>query len=167
MAAQQGSGDAGHAALSPDARQRIEEELRRLRERRDVLRPNLSEGNLGGDRADQADVLEQAEDAAWLDRRIAELSDLLTHGEAPAADAEGTSTPPYGSRVTLRFPDGSKDTLRVIGIAEEAPDDEQALTADSPLGQAIAGHGEGDTVSYRTPRGETTAEIVKVRKPKR
>jgi len=39
------------------------------------------------------------------------------------------------------------------------------LTARSPLGQALAGHKPGDTVTYSTPQGENQVELISVKLP--
>lgn len=149
-------------ALSRAARERLEQELTQLREQRSALAPRLSEESLG-DSADQADMLERAETAAWMDRRIHEIDEILRGGGTPR-DENGLRP---GTKVKLRFDDGSVDTLRVIGIAEEAGDDVDAtITADSPLGQAITGHRKGDTISYRTPRGDASATIEQLTVPR-
>ncbi len=146
--------------LSPATRERLERELEQLRQQRAAMAPRLGEDPLG-DSADQADLLERAELASRLDRRIAEITDLL-HG-GPSQEAE--SGLPSGTKVTLRFADGDTEDLTVVGHVDEAEDDATALTSDSPLGQAIAGHGEGDTITYRTPGGEAHAEIVTLTLP--
>ncbi|WP_019819150.1 GreA/GreB family elongation factor [Saccharomonospora saliphila] len=146
--------------LSPATRARLERELDQLREQRAALAPRLGDDPLG-DSADQADLLERAELASRLDRRISEITDLLHGAPAPEADTDL----PSGTKVTLRFPDGDTEEMTVVGLVDEADDDASALTADSPLGRAIAGHEEGDTITYRTPQGEATAEIVRLAPP--
>ncbi|PXY26979.1 GreA/GreB family elongation factor [Prauserella muralis] len=146
--------------LSPATRERLERELEQLREQRDALAPRLGDDPLG-DSADQADLLERAEVASRLDRRIAEITDLLAGGPMPDSESDL----PSGTEVTLKFSDGSVEDMVIVGIAEEADDELSALTADSPLGRAIAGHKKGDTITYRTPAGEATAEILKLKPP--
>ncbi|WP_298183268.1 GreA/GreB family elongation factor [Saccharomonospora sp.] len=147
--------------LSPATRARLERELEQLRKQRSELLPRLGEDPLG-DSADQADLVERAEVVSRLDRRISEVTDLL-HGQTSAESETGL---PSGTKVTLRFDDGSTEDMMVVGVAAEADeDDTSTLTADSPLGQALVGHEEGDTVTYRTPRGETTVEIVRLTQP--
>lgn len=146
--------------LSSAARTRLERELEQLREQRSALAPRVSEESLG-DSADQAEMLGRAENAAWLDRRIHDILELLRGG---VSGEEGGL--PAGTKVKLRFADDTVETLRVVPIAEEAGDEETTVTADSPLGQAITGHRTGDTISYRTPAGETTAKIEKLTIPK-
>ncbi|OZM71870.1 nucleoside diphosphate kinase regulator [Amycolatopsis antarctica] len=148
------------SGLSESARTRLEQELAQVQQQRDALAPRLSEESMG-DAADQADVLERAENAAWLDRRATEISDLLT-GKAPSVGQDGLAP---GTVVELRYDDGDTEKLRVIAIAEEAEDGVPTVTADSPAGKAIAGRSAGDTVTYRTPGGEVSAEIVSLTPP--
>ncbi|MFV4054539.1 GreA/GreB family elongation factor [Mycobacterium tuberculosis] len=39
------------------------------------------------------------------------------------------------------------------------------LTARSPLGQALAGHQPGDTVTYSTPQGPNQVQLLAVKLP--
>jgi hypothetical protein len=86
----------------------------------------------GGDSGDQADLLENADDLARMDRRITEIRHLIADLDT-AHDAPGLQ---HGTLVTLRFADGTLATLRVVAITEEAPADRQdeIVTTDSPLG---------------------------------
>ncbi|MGH3888731.1 MAG: GreA/GreB family elongation factor [Pseudonocardiaceae bacterium] len=143
-------------------RRRLEEELARLRARRDALATELDGRDSVGDRADHADVLEQADDVAWLDDRIAEVAGLIARG-GPPEPAAGQL--PHGTEVTLRFDDGEVSTLRVVAIPEEVAEDDEALTLESPLGRALAGSEVGDIVQYRTPSGVALVEVLALRVP--
>lgn len=145
-------------------RRRLEEELARLRARRAALAAELDGRDSVGDRADHAEVLEQADDVAWLDDRIAEVTGLIARG-GPPGPAAGRL--PHGSEVTLRFEDGEVSTLRVVAIPEEVAedDDADALTLESPLGRALAGSEVGDIIQYRTPSGTALVEILALRLP--
>jgi transcription elongation GreA/GreB family factor len=74
---------------------------------------------------------------------------------------------PHGARVTLRFDDGEVSTWRVVALAEEVDEDDgaAAVTLDSPLGRALAGHKEGDIVEYTTPSGPALVEVLAVHLP--
>lgn len=147
--------------MSANTRERLQQELDALRQQRESLAPRLGEDPMG-DSADQADLLERAESVSKLDRRIAEITDLL-HGGPTAEQDEGLL--PSGTRVTLKFEDGDTEDLLVVGFTAEAEDELSSLTADSPLGRAIAGHSKGDTITYRTPGGQVSAEIVELTLP--
>ena len=125
----------------------LDEELERLRSDRRTLAADLAgedpEDPVVGDAGDQSQALEGGDALARIDRRI-------------SAD---------GTRVTLRCPGGDVATFRVVTIAEQAGTDEEGLTTDSPLGRALAGHGEGDTLTYEGPDGELSAEVVELTAP--
>lgn len=134
-----------------------------LRDRRSELAAGLGERDFAGDRADGADALVRSDDLAWIDDRIAELTERVrTLG---AAQAHGGF--PTGTVVLVRFDDGSVETLRAVAIPEEVAESDgvTALTADSPLGQALAGHRAGDVVEYPAPGGPAMVELITVTPP--
>lgn len=57
--------------------------------------------------------------------------------------------------------------MRVVNFIEETPAgaEDSTLTADSPLGLALYGHKAGDTVTYRTPRGELQVTLLAIELP--
>jgi transcription elongation factor GreA len=153
--------------LSAATRDRLEQELARVREQRHRLAVQLGGEDPDdpdlGDRGDQAVQLEGLDDLARMDRRIGELERLIAGSGAvksPPGLADGTV-------VTLRFPDGDVATFRIVAIPEQAPADGQddVVTAGSPLGQALVGRRAGDTVSYRGPDGDLQAEVIAIHAP--
>ena len=145
-------------------RARLEAELADLKRRRDQLRTELQgDAETVGDRGDAADALQRAEDLAGVDEQIGRLTWLLAGGNATV---EGQL--PNGTEVTLRFPDDKEDVrMRVVNFIEETPAgaEDTTLTADSPLGLALYGHKAGDTVTYRTPRGELKVKLLAIEYP--
>ncbi len=151
--------------FDPATRQRLTRELAELREQRRDLAVDLVDEQPTGDSGDQSQRLERADDLARIDKRSAELTDLLAE--------RGTSTTvapnrlPDGTEVTLRFASGTVKDFRVVLVTEEAGDREQdrVLTVDSPLGRALANRRVGDTVTFCTPEGESTAHVLALRPP--
>jgi transcription elongation factor GreA len=148
-------------------RERLEEELAGAREQRRQLAAQLAGEDPDnpdlGDRGDASVQLEGQADLGRMDQRIDELERLL-------AGPDTLDTPPGlpdGTVVTLRFPDGDEATLRVVAIPEQAPADDQddVVTASSPLGQALIGQSAGDTITYAGPDGDLQAEVVALRTP--
>jgi transcription elongation GreA/GreB family factor len=138
--------------------------LAALKKRRERLLAGLvSDEDSVGDRGDAADEIQQAEEVAFLDGRIADLEAVLCGAETSTAGLL-----PDGTEVTLRFPDGEVTTMRVVAVvAQIASGDDASLTADSPLGIALARHKPGDTLSYATPQGEQSVELLSVKPPTR
>lgn len=161
------SNGAQGTGLSDGTRERLEQELARVREQRQRLAAQLGgedpeDADLG-DRGDEAVQLEGLADLSRMDQRVTELERLLADPDAldtPAGLADGTT-------VTLRFAGGDEATFRIVAIPEQAPADDQdeVVTAGSPLGQALVGHGPGDTISYQGPDGELRAEVVALSAP--
>jgi transcription elongation factor GreA len=152
-------------ALSAQARERIGTELAELRQRRDRLFHDLEgTSDVMGEPGDAADGIQAAEHLAFVNRRIAELEDLL---QRPPSDSQPSALLPYGTEVTLRFSDGETVTMRVVSVVEEIAldTDDEALTTDSPLGLALVGRHPGESVTYLAPRGEQHVELVAMRLP--
>ncbi|MGH4024766.1 MAG: GreA/GreB family elongation factor [Pseudonocardiaceae bacterium] len=153
----------GTSHLAPEARQRLEEELAGLRERRRELAAALENETDVGDGADAAEVLELREDLIWVDEQIAEIIARLA-GSEPVG---GAGDLPDGTEVTLRFEDGTVVTLRVVAFPKEAPEgaEDTVLTLRSPLGRALAGHRSGDNITHATPDGPARATLLDLRPP--
>jgi transcription elongation GreA/GreB family factor len=110
------------------------------------------------DRGDQAQRLERADELARISARVREITDVLA-GRVKASSIDAL---PEGAQVTVRFSDGSTDTMRVVTIPEDSAD---MLTRDSPLGRALVGAQPGDRITYAGPDGTLVAEVVAIQPP--
>ena len=147
------------------ARENLAAELVRLRQRRDRLELEVkNDRGMIGDHGDAAEAIQRADELVLLSDRINELDRRLRSGPAYSEEYEGL---PAGTEVTVRFPDGEVVTMHVISIVEETPVGHEAetLTSRSPLGQALAGHQTGDTVTYSTPQGKNQVELLALKLP--
>ncbi|ORJ59196.1 GreA/GreB family elongation factor [Mycobacterium simiae] len=148
------------------ARENLAAEVERLRQRRDLLEAEVkNDRGMIGDHGDAAEAIQRAEELVVLGDRINELDRRLRAGPTHSDEDEAL---PGGTEVTLRFADGEVVTMHVISIVEETPAGREAetLTAHSPLGQALAGHKAGDTITYSTPQGESQVELISVKLPR-
>jgi transcription elongation GreA/GreB family factor len=164
MSQDTGSKDTGSKDFAEQERERLEAELVDLRRRRDQLRADLQgDAETVGDRGDAADALQRADDLAGVEEQISRVTWLIAGGN--------TTVPgqlPNGTLVKLRFPDDDKDIeMRVVNFIEETPagEEDTTLTADSPLGLALFGRKAGETITYRTPRGELQVKLLAVEQP--
>jgi transcription elongation factor GreA len=153
------------SGLAAAARDQLAAELNRLRQRREYLETEVkNDRGMIGDHGDAAEAIQRADELVVLTDRINELDRRLLAGPE---QSDETDALPGGTEVTVRFSDGEVVTMYVISIVEETPVGREAetLTARSPLGQALAGHQAGDTVTYSTPQGETQVELIAVKLP--
>ena len=67
-----------------------------------------------------------------------------------------------GVVVSLRYVGDDEVESYLIGSIEERQEGVSVVSPNSPLGQALMGHREGDRVSYDAPSGALEVEIVKV-----
>jgi transcription elongation GreA/GreB family factor len=57
--------------------------------------------------------------------------------------------------------------MRVVHFIEETPAgaEDSTLTSDSPLGLALFGRQAGETITYRTPRGDQQVTLLGIEFP--
>ncbi|MFE7791528.1 GreA/GreB family elongation factor [Streptomyces sp. NPDC057460] len=146
----------GPEPISDAAREALERELADLRTERETVAATLRGGERVGDRADEADELQRGTELDRLDTRIAEINGRLR--EAAVAGPPRTDKVGVGSTVTIRFADATETTVQIGEVAEAL--DRTLVTADSPLGRALLGRRAGDTISYETPEGRSTAVVL-------
>lgn len=148
----------GPEPISAEGLRAVQEELAQLRAERGEVAATLRGVDPVGDRADAADELQRASEVTRLDRRITELETRLR--EAEVAGEPSTRVVGVGSTVTLRFDDGTEETVEISELAEER--DLTLVTFDSPLGKALLGRHAGETVDYETPAGAASAVVLSV-----
>ncbi|GAB3284986.1 GreA/GreB family elongation factor [Parasphingorhabdus pacifica] len=151
---------------STDAREQLEAELARLREQSRELAPGTDDDHVG-DRGDDAQALARADERAWVNNRIKEITRRLNHLGQPPPSGEGL---PEGTRITLRYPDGTVANMRVgdefTGTDAADQTEPAPLTPASPLGRALVGCQAGDNITYETPAGEAYAQVQDIQLPK-
>ncbi len=115
-----------------------------------------------GDRSENAEYLYGKRKLRELDRRLRFLSermDALTVVE-PAPHPAGRAY--FGAWVTVEHEDGAERTYRLVG-PDELDVERGLISVEAPLGRALLGRREGDTVTFRRPAGPTEITVVEVR----
>ena len=91
-----------------------------------------------------------------LEARIRTLRSRLQHAEIVGDAAAGRVA--VGSHVELEDESGSRMQVEISSVGGAG-----AVSPDSPLGAALLGAAEGDTVDVQAPRGAWRATILSVR----
>jgi transcription elongation factor GreA len=157
--------DATGTWLTQEAHDRLSRELGELIANRPVIAKEINDRRQEGDLRENGGYQAAREEQGKQEGRILQLQALLRDakvGEAPVR--AGTGGP--GMVVTVRFQDDPDTETFLIGSREEAETaGVEVYSAASPLGKALTGAREGDTVSYETPAGKTIKVTLVSAKP--
>src|SRR3954452_20309191 len=145
--------------LSPEAHQRLREELEDLTTRGRVeVAQRIEAARALGDLSENGDYHAAKDDQGKMEDRIRQIDALLRNGSiVDSAPAEGGVTA-TGSVVGLRY-EGDDDVERyLIGSIEERREGLSVVSPGSPLGKALLGHQAGESVEYEAPSGMLKVE---------
>jgi transcription elongation factor GreA len=141
--------------FTQEAYDRLSKELEELIANRPALAREINDRRQEGDLRENGGYHAAREEQAKEEARILQLQAMLREakvGEAPVS--EGVAGP--GMLVTVRYDGDDDEETFLIGSREEVQTaGVQVYSSASPLGQALTGAREGDTVEYETPTGKT------------
>jgi transcription elongation factor GreA len=113
-----------------------------------------------GDLSENAEYHAAREQQGMQEARLRQVVQMLENVEIIEAEDDGVIAP--GKLVTIKHQGDDEPETYLLGLREEKGDHD-VLTPDSPLGQALVGHGVGETVAVSVPAGELVVEILEVR----
>jgi transcription elongation factor GreA len=114
------------------------------------------------------DLRENAEYKAALERqsmvkaRIRQIQDRLSEVQSIDISKIPTDRIAYGSTVVLYDLDKEEKVSYQLVTSEESEPDAGKISTVSPIGQALMGRREGDTVKVKTPTGIRNFEISRL-----
>ena len=148
--------------LSQDAYERLRAELEDLTTRGRVeIAQAIETARELGDLKENADYHAARDDQGRMEARIRQLQSLIDNAVI-VDSSQASDTVAQGSIVALRY-EGDDDADRfLVGSIEERRNDVAVVSPQSPLGQALLGHREGDVVEYQAPGGNLKVEIVEI-----
>ena len=139
----------------------LEEELDNLKnnERTSVIEA-IKEARAQGDLSENADYDAARNKQAEVEARIKEIEYMIEHAKIIEKNAEGTVS--LGSNVDILYVDDDEvENYSIVGSTEADPL-ENKISNESPIGRAIIGKREGETVEIDSPNGNFKIKIVKV-----
>ncbi|WP_203337015.1 transcription elongation factor GreA [Nocardioides limicola] len=150
--------------LTQDARDKLAAELADLKgPKRQEIIARISSARDEGDLKENGGYHSAREEQGKLEGQIAKLEDILRRakvgGELPS---DGSIAP--GMKVTYKFVGDDDDEAEEFLLgAREMEDTTEGLkvySPQSPLGGAIIGARQGDTVSYEAPTGKILEVVI-------
>lgn len=145
--------DASQIVLTAEGRQKLVEELAwREGDYAKEIVEDIKEARAFGDLSENSEYDAAKDKQAQNVARIAEIQAILANAQIAAST--GDLTVSIGSTVTLVDPNGELMDVTLVGTTE-TNSLEHKISNESPVGHAIIGHGEGDSVEVVTPSGKT------------
>jgi transcription elongation factor GreA len=153
--------------LTPEGYAKRKERLEYLRTvRRKEIADYIHEAKEAGDISESGAYEDAKNEQAKVEGEILQLERLLDTAEIMTADMHDTIEGPpvvrIGMQVDVESDSGATRTFKIVETFEADP--KSGLISDqSPVGKALMGHQEGDTVTVSTPGGETNYTIRSIR----
>ena len=129
--------------------------------RRREIAARIQRASENGGTVDNAEYEEAKNEQAFVEGRISDLENILYSAVVVSKSRNSKDTVEFGSSVTVASQKGAKNLYKVVGSAEAAPL-EGKISIESPVGQALMGHKEGDEIKVDTPSGVKNLTIVNI-----
>jgi transcription elongation factor GreA len=113
-----------------------------------------------GDLSENAEYSSAKDEQSFIEGRIQELEDIIRHAKVVENGRGDSKSIHIGSRVIVEV-EGDRDEFSLVGPAESDPA-KGKISTDSPVGQALLGRKEAETVKVKTPDGEVVYKVVSV-----
>ncbi|ERL65617.1 GreA1 [Schleiferilactobacillus shenzhenensis LY-73] len=135
-------------------------EIERLKKQRPGLIQALQAARALGDLSENAEYSSAKRDLRHLESRLRYLGKQRRYADIVRPQDDGVAA--IGQTVVLRFADDDEtDTYAIVG-KPEADLEDQKISQASPLGAALLGHRQGDTVTVHAPSGDYQVTIAAV-----
>ena len=145
----------------------IEEELSVLiKVDREEIKIAIAEARELGDLKENAEYHSAKEKQALIEGRISQLQAVVANSTVIDPSTIESEKIVFGAKVTLL--DTEKDQTVIYQIVGEDESDTKKgrISFKSPLGKALIGKKEGDSVTFRAPKGEIEFEVESFEFPK-
>jgi transcription elongation factor GreA len=152
-------------ALTPRGYDKIEKELERLRtvDRKEVA-DRIRDSKQFGEFSENAEYEDAKIEQAFVEGKIQDLRRILQIAVVLADEDIPTGEVGIGSIVTVNDIAAKEEwEFTLVGSVESDPDNDR-ISDESPVGQALFGRKAGDVVTVAVPDGKIKYKIVSIRK---
>ena len=149
--------------LTQEGKDRLEEELVELKTNaRKEVAQQIKEARALGDLSENAEYHAAKDRQGEIEDRITEIENILRNAEVIEEDSsmEGRVSP--GQTVTVYDEEMEEEiSYKIVGSTEADPG-KNWISNDSPVGAALLGRQEGETVTVMAPGGEFSLKILRI-----
>jgi transcription elongation factor GreA len=147
--------------ITEEKRDALLAELKDLKgpKRKEILE-SLEYAKSLGDLSENAEYHQTREEQGKLEARITKIEQILQSSKT--VKGGGGDIIEIGSKAVVQNEDTKEEKNYVIVGSEEADMAKGKISNRSPLGVALFGKKKGDSVSFKTPKGEVNYKIIDV-----
>lgn len=147
--------------LTKEKFEELSAELERLKvEGRKEITESLKIAKELGDLSENAQYIEAREEQQRVERRIAELEQMLKEAEIISTRSKKRDRVEVGAAVEV-VRDGKTSRFYIVGSSEANPV-EGFISNESPLGRVLIDKKVGDTVEIKTPEGKAQYKVKSI-----
>jgi len=149
--------------ITREGMDKLTEELRVLQEERlKELSQRIANASEEGDVSDNSEFEDLKEEYYYVEERIREVKGILSRADIlEEGSADGTIG--LGSRITVKADDDVEEDTWLLVNEEESSAMDGRISDESPVGIALMGKREGDSITISTPDGDLTYTIISVK----
>ena len=153
----------GNVYLSRDGYEKLRKELEQLKttKRREISKA-IGEARAHGDLSENAEYTYAKEAQGMNEKRIAELEDKLARAKLIDENEMSKDEILIGAKVKLKDLDSAEELEYLLVAEEEADYSTGKISIASPVGAALLGHKEKDTVNIEIPAGTLRYKVIKI-----
>ena len=151
--------------LSLQEKQKLDAHLEDLHRQKVAVQERITAAASLGDLSENAEYHFAKEENRKIEREVSDLQKKLKDVVVADADDLPDDMVYLGTTVKIKdLDDGEEMLVRLVGEADapDADSDVQAVSASSPMGDALMKSRVGDTVSVKAPRGSMKFEVLEI-----
>lgn len=146
--------------LTKEGIEELKAELKSLIAERGPIAERIKTAREFGDLAENAEYTSARNEQEQTETRIAEIEHILLNVKE-IKKPKGDSKVQLGSNVKLASESGKTKEFQVVGTVEADPLNGK-ISDESPIGKALLGKKEGESVEIKTPAETATYKIVDI-----
>jgi transcription elongation factor GreA len=154
---------AGETFLTRQGYEKLHDDLKRLKARRQELARDIQEAAEKGDLKENAEYHAAKEEQQKVQGRVSEIEEKLrTSRLIDEMSGMKAGEVRIGAIVTLKDVKDGDEMVYTLVDSAEADFSKGRISVRSPLAEALLGHKEGDRVAAKLPAGTITYQVLKV-----
>lgn len=141
---------------------KLQQEFEDLKSERPKVVVEIEKAKEHGDLKENAEYHAAKERLAFIDARLAELSDYLSRAQVIDPSKLSHDRVSFGSTVKLLDIEEDEEIEYTIVGATESNPQHGLISYNTPLAKQLLGKEEGDEIRVKLPKGEIDFEILEV-----